>query len=88
VFLLIGIWHGVGWNFAAFGAVNSIGVVATHYYTIALKRWLGRDGFKAYNANRWIHAGAVAVTFCYVSVSLFFFANSFAEMEDIFHSLR
>jgi len=88
VFLLIGIWHGVGWNFAAFGLVHALGVVANHYYTIGLKHWLGRDGFKAYNANPYIHAVAVVLTFCYCAASLFFFANSPADMSQIFSSLR
>ena len=88
VFLLIGIWHGVGWNFAAFGAVHALGVVANHYYTIGLKKLLGRDGFRAYNENRWIHAAAVGLTFCYCAASLFFFANTFPEMKQIFSILR
>lgn len=88
VFLLVGIWHGVGWNYAAFGAVHALGVVANHYYTIFLKQRLGRDGFKAYNANPWIHAAAVALTFCYIAASLFFFANTFPEMQKILSSLR
>jgi D-alanyl-lipoteichoic acid acyltransferase DltB (MBOAT superfamily) len=32
-FLLIGIWHGVGWNYAAFGLAQAIGVATVHYYT-------------------------------------------------------
>ena len=88
VFLLVGIWHGVGWNYAAFGAVHALGVVANHYYTIGLKQWLGRDGFKAYNANPWIHAAAVVLTFCYVAASHFFFANTFPEMREILACLR
>jgi D-alanyl-lipoteichoic acid acyltransferase DltB (MBOAT superfamily) len=88
VFLLVGVWHGVGWNFAAFGAVHALGVVVNHYYTIGLKKWLGREAFKAYNANRWIHAGAVALTFCYCAASLVFFANSFADIHEIFASLK
>ena len=88
VFLLIGIWHGAGWNFAIFGAIHAIGTVTNHYYTIALKGKLGRDGFKAYNANRWIHALAVAATFCYVSASLFFFANSLKDAKAILTALH
>ena len=83
VFLLVGVWHGVGWNFAAYGAVHALGVVANHYYTIGLKRWLGRDGFKAYNANPWIHAVAVAGTFVYCGASLLFFANTFPQIREI-----
>jgi D-alanyl-lipoteichoic acid acyltransferase DltB (MBOAT superfamily) len=88
VFLLIGIWHGVGWNFAAFGLAHGLGLVANHYYTISLKKGLGRDGFKAYNENPWIHACAVALTFCYCAFCLFFFANTFPEMKEILLSLR
>jgi D-alanyl-lipoteichoic acid acyltransferase DltB (MBOAT superfamily) len=88
VFLLIGIWHGVGWNFAAYGAAHALGVVVNHYYTIGLKRWLGRDGFKAYNANPWIRALAVMLTFCYCAASLILFANTFLEMKEIFSRLR
>jgi D-alanyl-lipoteichoic acid acyltransferase DltB (MBOAT superfamily) len=88
VFLLVGIWHGVGWNYAAFGAVHALGVVTNHYYTIGLKKWLGRDRFKAYNENPWLHAAAVVVTFCYCAASLFFFANTFLEMKQIFSILR
>jgi D-alanyl-lipoteichoic acid acyltransferase DltB (MBOAT superfamily) len=88
VFLLVGIWHGVGWNFAAYGAVHAVGVVTNHYYTIFLKKRLGRDGFKAYNENPWIRAAAIAVTFCYCGASLLFFANSFPQIREIFASLR
>jgi membrane protein involved in D-alanine export len=88
VFLLIGVWHGVGWHFAAFGAAHALGVAVNHYYTIGLKKWLGREGFKAYNLNPWIHAGAVALTFCYCAASLFLFANTFPEMKEIFSAMR
>jgi len=88
VFLLVGIWHGAGWNFAAYGAVHAIGVAANHYYTIALKKWLGRDRFKAYNANTWIRAVAVVLTFCYCAGSLIFFANTFPRIAEIFSMMR
>jgi D-alanyl-lipoteichoic acid acyltransferase DltB (MBOAT superfamily) len=88
VFLLIGIWHGVGWNFAAYGAAHALAVVVNHYYTIGLKKWLGRDGFKAYNANRWIRAVAVALTFSYCAATLFLFANTFPEMKEILSEMR
>jgi D-alanyl-lipoteichoic acid acyltransferase DltB (MBOAT superfamily) len=88
VFLLIGIWHGVGWNFAAYGAVHALGVVSNHYYTIFLKKKLGREGFKAYNENRFIHAVAIVLTFCYCGASLFFFANTFPGMKEILSVLK
>ena len=88
VFLLIGIWHGVGWNYFWFGVAQSVGVVTVHYYTIFLKKKLGREVFKAYNENRWIHAAAVTVTFVYYAVTLFLFANTFTQMKEIFAALR
>jgi D-alanyl-lipoteichoic acid acyltransferase DltB (MBOAT superfamily) len=88
VFLLIGIWHGVGWNFAALGMMHALGVVSNHYYTIFLKKKLGRDRFKAYNENRWIRSVAVVFTFCYCGASLIFFANTFADIKEIFSILK
>ena len=88
VFLLVGIWHGVGWHYAIYGAVHALGVVANHYYTIFLKQRLGREGFKAYNENRWIRAAAVTLTFMYCAASLLFFANSLDQIRQIFHVLR
>ena len=87
VFLLVGIWHGAGWNYAAFGAACAVGVAANHYYTIALKQWLGKERFIAYNKNRFIHAIAVAMTFVYFSASLFLFANDGKAMREIFSAL-
>ena len=78
----------MGWNFAAFGAAHALGVVANHYYTLFLKKRLGRDGVKAYNSNRWIHAVAVVLTFCYCAASLFLFANTIPEMKQIFSILK
>jgi D-alanyl-lipoteichoic acid acyltransferase DltB (MBOAT superfamily) len=88
VFLLIGIWHGTGWNYAAFGLLQGVGVITTHYYTLGLKRWLGRDGFKAYNANPWIRAIGIVITFCFFSATLFFFANSPQDIKEIFLVIR
>jgi D-alanyl-lipoteichoic acid acyltransferase DltB (MBOAT superfamily) len=88
VFLLIGIWHGVGWNYAIFGLFQALGVAANFYYTIGLKKWLGKDGFKAYNESRCIHAVAVVSTFCYYAATLFFFANTLPEMKEILSELR
>ena len=87
-FLLIGVWHGAGWNYAAFGLAQALGVITVHYYTIFLKKRLGRDGYKTYNENYWIRFTAVVVTFCYYSVTLFFFANTFEEIKKILSILR
>jgi D-alanyl-lipoteichoic acid acyltransferase DltB (MBOAT superfamily) len=88
VFLLVGIWHGVGWNYVLFGLAHSVALVANHYYTIFLKKRLGRDGFKSYMANPWIHGISVVMTFCYCAAALFLFANTVPQMKEIIDSLR
>lgn len=88
VFLLVGIWHGTGWHYAAFGLAHGFGLAVNHYYSVWLKRRLGKDGFVAYNNNRFIHAIAVAITFTYVTICLFLFANDGEAMAEIFAMLR
>jgi D-alanyl-lipoteichoic acid acyltransferase DltB (MBOAT superfamily) len=87
VFLAIGIWHGVGINFALFGLSQGLGLAGVHYYTAFLKKKLGKEGLAAYRANRLIYAIGSAMTFVYFSLSLFLFANSWQEMHDIFKIL-
>jgi len=86
VFLLIGIWHGVGWNFVFFGLFQGLGVVAVHYYTHFLKK-LGKARYAAYHRSRVIHVLAICLTFSYVAVSLLFF-NGLAAIRYIFQELR
>lgn len=88
VFVVIGIWHGVGWRFAAFGFIHAAGVIANHYYTIWLKKTLGKEGFKKYNENRLIHAVAIVLTFVYVAASFAVFANDYNMMSTIKNALR
>jgi D-alanyl-lipoteichoic acid acyltransferase DltB (MBOAT superfamily) len=88
VFLLIGLWHGFAWHFVAFGAMHAVGVVTNHYYTLFLRKRLGKDGLAAYNRNPWIRRVAVAVTFVYVSASFFLFANTFPQMREILAGIR
>jgi D-alanyl-lipoteichoic acid acyltransferase DltB (MBOAT superfamily) len=83
VFVLIGVWHMPGLNYLAFGVMHALGVVAVHYYTLALKRGLGRERFQAYMASRGVHALALSLTFIYATASHFLFANSFADMRAI-----
>lgn len=88
VFLLVGVWHGTGWNYLAFGALHALGVTVNHYYGIALKHRLGKERFAAYAGSPWIRAAAVSLTFVYVAGTLFVFANSPDAMRRIFTSLR
>jgi D-alanyl-lipoteichoic acid acyltransferase DltB (MBOAT superfamily) len=88
VFLLIGGWHGLAWNFLIFGALHGAGVVACHYYTIFLKKRLGRAGYTAYGKDWRFRWAGIAGTFVFAAATLFFFSNSLAREGEIFRILR
>lgn len=88
VFLLVGIWHGTGWNYAAFGATQALAIVANHYYTLMLKKRLGKERFAAYNRNQFVRTVAVVMTFSYMTACLFLFGNDGNAMKEIFSVLR
>lgn len=88
VFLLVGIWHGTGANFAVYGALHGLGVASVHYYNVWLKTRLGKQRYKAYHESRLVHAVAVAMTFLFVTASLFFFANDFETARQILHAIQ
>jgi D-alanyl-lipoteichoic acid acyltransferase DltB (MBOAT superfamily) len=87
VFVLVGVWHGAGWNYVAFGAANGFGLVIVFYYGIALKKWLGKERYKWYMQSRLIQGLAIIVTFTYVTGCLFLFANDLAAMRKIWSVL-
>jgi len=87
VFLVVGVWHGTGWQYFWFGALHAAGVVAHHYYVLWLKRRLGKAGMAAYTANRAIAAAATAATFAYVSATFFVFANDADSARRIWHAV-
>jgi D-alanyl-lipoteichoic acid acyltransferase DltB (MBOAT superfamily) len=87
VFLVIGIWHGVGWNFLIFGAAQGVGVVVAHFYDQFLKKKLGRPGYQAYMANPYIKGTAIAITQVYAACTLLLFANPMPQIGRLLHSL-
>lgn len=87
VFLVIGIWHGVGILFVVFGLLHAAGVIANHYYTVWLKRALGKQKYKVYNENPLVNAAAITLTFIYVAASFAVFANSYSKVGMIKNAL-
>jgi D-alanyl-lipoteichoic acid acyltransferase DltB (MBOAT superfamily) len=87
-FIGVGIWHGKGLNFLIFGALQGLGLVTVHYYTVWLKKRLGREKFAAYRKNRVIAVIATVMTFSYFSLTLFLFANTWEDMHVIINSLK
>lgn len=87
VFLVIGIWHGVGIFFVVFGLLHAAGVISNHYYTVWIKRVLGKQRYNAYNENPFVNAAAMALTFMYVAASFAVFANSYGRFGMIRNAL-
>ncbi len=87
VFLVIGIWHGFALHYILFGLVHAAGVIANHYYTIWMKRYLGKQRYKAYDENPVVNVVAMALTFLYVAAAFALFANSYESLGAIYHSL-
>jgi D-alanyl-lipoteichoic acid acyltransferase DltB (MBOAT superfamily) len=83
VFVVVGIWHGAGWNFVVFGVFQGLGLVVCQYYTEFLKKRLGKQRYAAYLKKPFIHGAALILTFLYTSFTLFFLANSWANMARI-----
>jgi D-alanyl-lipoteichoic acid acyltransferase DltB (MBOAT superfamily) len=87
VFVAMGAWHGLAWNFLIYGSLHGVGVVSCHYYTIFLKHRLGKAGYAAYERNPFIRAAAVTLTFVFLTATLFFFANTMQQARSILHVL-
>jgi alginate O-acetyltransferase complex protein AlgI len=79
---LTGIWHGSTSNFVIFGLLNGLGVAAAKLWENWLIKRGGRRGFKAYLQSKPVRLLAVAGTFHYVCLTIFFF------QVDLERSLR
>ncbi|MBI3684532.1 MAG: hypothetical protein HY235_29520 [Acidobacteria bacterium] len=80
---LAGLWHGSTWNFAIFGLIHGVGVMATQIYGDALRAVFGRAGVKKYMASSWARVAAVAVTLNYVCFSFLFFSPELDRTMDM-----
>ena len=88
VFILMGIWHGAGVTFVIYGLWHAVGVVAVHYYTLFLKKRLGKVRYAKYRENRVIYHIANAITLAYFALGLIFVTNSMRGLKMILHAFR
>jgi membrane protein involved in D-alanine export len=82
-FIVTGVWHGVGLNFFLFGLFHAVGMVAHHYYVLFLRKRLSREQLRRYGENAVVRGAATLLTFAFVTVSFFFFANDLTGMKRI-----
>ena len=88
VFIAVGVWHGVGWNYLLFGVMHGVGVSSNFYYSIILKKKLSKEAMRKYNNSKYIKNTGVVITFIYVSLSLMLFANDVKDIETLYKVLQ
>jgi alginate O-acetyltransferase complex protein AlgI len=72
-FLLIGLWHGISWNFAIWGAWHGIGLFIDNRWSNLIKT--RNSGLEDHpNLQRIISSGSVILTFNYVCLGWVWFA--------------
>jgi D-alanyl-lipoteichoic acid acyltransferase DltB (MBOAT superfamily) len=82
VFMLIGLWHGAGWNFAVFGLMHGV------YITINEAWRLWRKKKKKAAPSRVGHVAAVSLTFAAVVVSdVVFRAGTLSAVLSIYKGM-
>ena len=78
--LLIGIWHGVTWNYALWGIFHGLGLFVQNRWTESTRRFL--PDLSARPVTRGIfHAVGVALTFGYFTLGMTFFALSTPQLS-------
>lgn len=87
VFVLVGLWHQFSWSFLLFGTIHAAAVVGNHYYSIALKKYLGRERFAAYNKSVAVRLVATAATLVFISATLVLVANDLPALRKVIAAL-
>lgn len=87
VFVVLGVWHGAGWNFFLYGLTQGLGVVTVHYSTLYLRKRLGKEGFAKYRANKTYYVLGVVATYLYFALTMILFANTLEGIGAIFKAI-
>jgi D-alanyl-lipoteichoic acid acyltransferase DltB (MBOAT superfamily) len=88
IFVLIGVWHGLQWNYILFGLAHGIGVVFVVYLAHFMRTRMGVQRYREYMANRVVRGAAITMTFCYVAATHFLFANTLTQMHTVLATLK
>ncbi len=67
-FLLMGLWHGPGWPFAACGMLLAAAAVLNHSYKTALRLWIDKQKAKELRSSWWYQVCAAGLTFTFLAV--------------------
>lgn len=79
-FFLVGLWHGVAWNFVVFGAIQATGVSLTYWARTALVKHYGRKRFAELDSHRIGRAVRIFVFQHIVAFSFLFLDNDVGDV--------
>lgn len=82
-----GVWHGTTPNFAMFGLVHGVALVAVRGYEQLMVRRLGRTRFRAITGMAGVRAAATALTWTFTSLAYTFFVLDLGESMRVFRHL-
>lgn len=71
-FTIAGIWHGTDLNYLIYGLFQGLGIVVATSFRDRLKKKIGKKGLKKYDANKWIGAVEICVTWMYICLTFSF----------------
>lgn len=80
VFLAVGAWHGTTASFFLFGLLHGIAVIVVALWGAGLKRRLGRQGKKTFEARPAVRWAATALTFHFVAATMMLVNNPLDEV--------
>ncbi len=84
VFVLIGLWHGLAWNYALFGLIHALGVAGAYLLRQAILRRRGAAALKAWEANRWARPLRILACQHAVAASFILLDNDVAAILALF----
>lgn len=81
-FLLCGLWHGISWRFALWGAGHALALIVCNLYRDGLVALMGRKRAAAFSDRPVVRLAATLLTFEFVALSLAFIVHPATAFLD------
>jgi D-alanyl-lipoteichoic acid acyltransferase DltB (MBOAT superfamily) len=79
-FFLIGIWHGIAWNFVIFALMHATGVSGAYLYRQWILRRFGKAALRSYEASKPVWVARVLICQHAIAASFIFLDNDVASI--------
>lgn len=81
-FYIVGAWHGTTLNFVIFGLIQGVGVLVSAVFDSSVKNMLGRQRYKIFNQNKFIHGISILITLHFTCFSIMLLNGTVAEVSQ------